>query len=300
MNENFTVAWQLIMPRYNKRLIAMLHAKNLCKMPQVKKDDALSLRQLVNHVSSHLNALQALDLDVPVQDLMLNHLMMATLQPHLQKEWENISTSSTDTPMNAELIKFLESRCRTLELLQTLQLMDTRPSHGSTPTGNRVSRTSHTHIATQVQCSLCHDAHKIFKCDRFLKMNPRQRLSHAKQANLCFNCLQIYTKTQTFSTQMCRQCHKRHHILLHIDEENQPTTHKSFTSNEPTADANGASTAEVNSYCSMKSNSRNHILLATAIVEVMNKNGQFIPCRALLDSGSQTHFITERCVQRLK
>jgi hypothetical protein len=45
-NENFTVAWQLITQSYNnKSLIAMLHAKNLCKMPQVKKDDASSLGQ---------------------------------------------------------------------------------------------------------------------------------------------------------------------------------------------------------------------------------------------------------------
>jgi hypothetical protein len=48
-------------------------------MPQVKKGDASSLRQLTNHVSSHMNALQALALNVPVQDLMLNYLMVATM-----------------------------------------------------------------------------------------------------------------------------------------------------------------------------------------------------------------------------
>jgi hypothetical protein len=226
----------------------MLQVKNLCKMPQVKKDDASSLRQLVNHVSNHLNALQALDLDVPVQDLMLKHLMLATLQPDLQKEWENISTSCTDTPTNTELINFLESRCRTLELLQTLQAMETRTSRGSThSTRNKVSKISHMHVATQVQCSLCHDAHKIFKCDRFFKMQPRQRLSYAKQADLCFNCLQTFTKTHTCSKQMCPQCHKRHHNLLHIDRQTQPSNHKGSMSDESSADAKGASTAEVNS-----------------------------------------------------
>ena len=50
----------------------------------------------------------------------------------------------------------------------------------------------------------------------------------------------------------------------------------------------------------MKGKPRNHILLATAIVEVRNKSGQYVPCRALLDSGSQSHFITERCAQRLR
>ena len=35
-------------------------------------------------------------------------------------------------------------------------------------------------------------------------------------------------------------------------------------------------------------------------MEVQNKSGQYVPCRTLLDSASQSHFITERCVQRLR
>ena len=50
----------------------------------------------------------------------------------------------------------------------------------------------------------------------------------------------------------------------------------------------------------MRGKPRNHNLLATAIVEVGNKFGQYVPCRALLDSASQSHFITERCVQHLR
>ena len=39
-NENFLVAWQLVTQRYNnKRLIAMMHAKNLCQTPQVRNGD---------------------------------------------------------------------------------------------------------------------------------------------------------------------------------------------------------------------------------------------------------------------
>jgi len=37
-NENFSVAWKLVTQRYNKqRLISMMHAKNLCCLPAVKK-----------------------------------------------------------------------------------------------------------------------------------------------------------------------------------------------------------------------------------------------------------------------
>jgi len=98
---------------------------------------------------------------------------------------------------------------------------------------------------------------------------------------------------------VCRQCHKRHHTLLHIDRQNQSINDKGSVTNGP-ADARGSSTAEVNTYYSFKGKPRNQILLATAIVEVRNKSGQYVPCRALLDSASQSHFITERCVQRLR
>ena len=53
-NENFLVAWQLVTQRYNnKRFIAMMHAKHLCQMPQVRKGDTSSLRQLINRVEPH-------------------------------------------------------------------------------------------------------------------------------------------------------------------------------------------------------------------------------------------------------
>jgi len=187
-NENFLVAWQLVTQQYNnKRLIAMMHAKHLCQMPQVRKGDASSLRQLINHVSSHMNALQALSLNVPVQELMLNHLILTMLDPKTQQEWELIAASRTDTPATAELVTFLESRCRALELLQTAQLkIVPATSWSSHSIGSRVSKPSYSNVATQLQCSLCNGSHGLFKCD---KLQTKQHLSYAKQSGLCFNCV---------------------------------------------------------------------------------------------------------------
>jgi len=118
-NENFLFAWQLVTQRYNnKQLIAMMHAKHLCHLPQAKGGDASSIRQLINHVSIHMKALQALSLKVSFQDLMLNHLMLATLDPETQREWELNTASRTDIPSTTELMTLPESRCRALELLQ--------------------------------------------------------------------------------------------------------------------------------------------------------------------------------------
>jgi len=121
-NEKFLVAWQIVTQRCNmKQLIVMMHAKNLCQMPQGRKGNASPLRQLINHVSSHMNALQALSLNVPVQDIMLNNLMLPTLDPETQRGWELISASRADTPTTAELVTLEETRCRAFELLQAIQ-----------------------------------------------------------------------------------------------------------------------------------------------------------------------------------
>jgi len=97
-----------------------MHAKHLSYLTQVRKGDASKLRQLINHVSSHMNAQQALSLNVPFRDLMLNHSMLATIGRETQREWKFITASGIYIP-TAELVTFLDSRCRALELIQTTQ-----------------------------------------------------------------------------------------------------------------------------------------------------------------------------------
>jgi hypothetical protein len=151
-NENFSVAWKLVTHRYNnQRLISMINAKNLCCLSAVKKSDASSLRQLINYVSSHMNALQALLLNVPIQDLMLNHLLLSSLDAETQREWELITASREDIPSTSDLIAFLESRCRALELLQNTQSMKTVTASPRLPPtyGGKVSKPSYSNVVTQ-------------------------------------------------------------------------------------------------------------------------------------------------------
>ena len=62
-NENFFVAWQLVTERYNNTINCHDACQAFMLNAQVKKGDASSLRQLINHVSSHMNAFQALSLN---------------------------------------------------------------------------------------------------------------------------------------------------------------------------------------------------------------------------------------------
>jgi len=88
---------------------------------------------------------------------MLNHLMLATMDPETQREWELITAPRVDIPLTTELVTFLESRCQPLELLQITQSAKVQPttSYASHSTRIKVSKPSHTYVATQIQCSMC-------------------------------------------------------------------------------------------------------------------------------------------------
>jgi len=104
-----------------------------------------------------MNALQPLSFNVPVQDLMSNHLMSATIDPVKQREWEFITASRTDIPTTAELLTLLESRCRALKLLQTTQSLEMVPAAAQSKhtMGSKVTKPSRTYVAIQIQCTLC-------------------------------------------------------------------------------------------------------------------------------------------------
>ncbi|XP_046394969.1 uncharacterized protein LOC124162471 [Ischnura elegans] len=104
----------------------------------------------------------------------------------------------------------------------------------------------------------------------------------------------------------CRYCGGRHHTLLHeIEGTKVVSRQKPFSTNgsphhsqsDLKEDANGLQTS--NSYCSLKRTSETQVLLSTAMVKVRDSSGKFHTCRALLDSCSQSHFVTESLVQRL-
>ena len=299
-NDNFKVAWDLITQRYNNvKLIAMKHVTQLCQMPQTKKGDATSLRQLINHIRSNVNALQALTLNVPMHTLILNHLLLSALDTDTHKTWEIHAAAQEDIPSTTEVIQFLENRCKALELLQTSQLTTVTTAsskHTSVSSGNKVSHTSRCHVATSLQCPLCKESHQVYHCPKFLKWSAQQRIEFAYKAKLCYNCLQQYSKGHVCSTQTCRRCNKRHHTSLHGANYGQAGDNKA-TSSKPVNNDNHSS--EGGSYFSYKGRSTNHILLATAMVDVQTKTKNYVSCRVLLDSASQLNFISEQCVNRL-
>jgi hypothetical protein len=255
----------------------MKHVKQLVHMPQVKGRDFFLLHQLINHVSSHTNALQALNLQATINDLILNHLLLSVLDPETHKEWELHSSKVQDLPSTKEIMEFLEDGCKAMELLQANQVTGTTSPRIAQHTGVKVSQSSRCNLTTQLQCPSCKGPHRLFHCNKFLQLQPQQRYEHAKQVRARFNCLQAFNKNHRCSKKTCRKCGQRHDTLLHI------ISNKS-TNSTNSSQGKGNSVEEVNTYCSIKGKPTTQVMLATAIVEIKNKFNQYIPCRVLLDS----------------
>lgn len=129
-------------------------------------------------------------------------------------------------------------------------------------------------VATGYSCLYCHESHRLTKCSSFTQLNVSERSKFVYQNKLCRMCLRKghFTK-ECFSKDTCIHCKRRHHTALH--DETQPKVALTVT------------------------NGTNLCLLTTAMVYVLNKHGDRIQARAILDNGSQANFICESLATQL-
>lgn len=120
---------------------------------------------------------------------------------------------------------------------------------------------------------------------------------------MCFNCLRTDHKVNQCKSSSCRICGKWHHTLIHLEpsQHMEPEHHRhSSATNNGSGEQSQQSTTNTTSYCVFKRAPSKQILLSTALIKVKDNSGNLQTCRVLLDSGSQSCFISESCAQRLK
>jgi hypothetical protein len=107
--QNFHVAWNLLCDRYNNQcLIAAAHMKLLLSLPMINKESATDLRALTNQFQSKLNAITALDFGIPLHKVLFSQTLI--------QQWEIKAVTQGVTELE-KLIKFLEGKCQTLDLI---------------------------------------------------------------------------------------------------------------------------------------------------------------------------------------
>jgi len=139
-------------------------------------------------------------------------------------------------------------------------------------------------------CQVCNEqpGHLLIHCSQFKEKNSQERYQIIKDLSRCFMCFIEHLSNQCKNTKKCYECGGRHHTILHLR-----VTESSSTMPEQSA------TAHITMAATQNRRLHSSILLSTASVRIQNENGHYVTVRALLDSDSQSSFITEGCVKRL-
>ncbi|KAG7199850.1 hypothetical protein KM043_016905 [Ampulex compressa] len=294
---NYPEAWKMLTSRYdNKRLIVHTHLRSIMELPSLAKENSAGLRQILDGALKHTRALKAMGRPVGYWDDCLVHIVAGKLDPITYKEWES-TLSQSSLPSFSQLTEFLSHRCQVLEAV----LHKAAPSafSSSKPSLQRQKTVSHV-VTGPVSCQICQDSHYIHQCDKFRSMPVHQRIKEVRGLGLCLNCLRSTAHyAQACNSIGCRKCHKKHNTLLHI--EAKPVAQRLSS---PVAESSAQAERKHESVVANISreghvSATSQVFLSTALIDVYDRRGRTITARALLDSGSQSCFITEGFAERL-
>lgn len=285
---NYQVAWKILEKYYDDpTAVINNHVKSFFELPSCTANSANSIGDLLNNVTKHYRALQALN--KPFLEFFPIFAITSKLDLQSRLKWKEYSQTKT-SPSMEDLLEFLHCRERVLEIdkPQSKPEKSDRNNSGNNQNRNNSQRPNHSNSKSAIKsfatnkafCQICKDSHFTNRCEKLLKADLAQRLEMIKNLNLCLNCLRSnHSLAECKSTSTCKTCNNKHHTLLHSE----------INTNKP---------GQVN-FANLSNSSASQILLSTAMIRILDRDRNPHVCRALLDNGLQVHFITERLGTKL-
>ncbi|XP_049317676.1 uncharacterized protein LOC125780110 [Bactrocera dorsalis] len=318
-NDGFAMAWKGLTDMYeNERILVETQVDILLDLPSIDKECSSSIKWLQREINSCISCLTANKVDIGNWDPIIIRICSKRLPQATLALWEQSVKNKTKTSKWEELDNFLTDRYRDLEAIERARKSSNSAKPVSAPTPNKYTYHNNSHQnrlgAFQVSvekstCLMCKSAdHKLRSCPMFLNMAPADRIKFAKRNNRCINCLSFgHLVSQCTSAFNCSTCHARHHTLLHVGTV-QPSSQRgsSISSDEIPSTSRQAqqrrnfdkSEGKPTVVQSCFANSDKGVLLGTAQINIKYR-GVTYAARALIDSGSECSFITEKLKRRI-
>lgn len=288
------MAWDLLCERFdNKSMLVNNYLKSLFNIPNITKESSKDIRTLLNGINKNLRSLEALNDPVVSWDTIVIFFMTSKLDPVTAREWQEQKPKNELATLE-EFKLFIKSKA---ELLETLEATSKESK------SNKFQVKGLHSVVKQQFCPVCKNSHLIVNCESFLKLSEYERYDKARRLKLCLNCLRSNHMSKECSSSSCRKCSGRHHTLLHYSKRKTGDNISEFKDNTTGSSGQlptGPNQDRVESlHVSTSLSNHCDVLLSTALVQVVNHSGDVMTCRALLDTGSQSNFISEATVRTL-
>ncbi|XP_062703775.1 uncharacterized protein LOC109410486 [Aedes albopictus] len=308
-NNDYDAAWETLQERFEVRqVIVDKHIDAMFNIPAMTKESAAGLRKLIDTVSKNVDALKNLELPVEgLGEMVLLNVLVKKFDLETRKAW-GLDQKDNELADFKSTMDFLKERCKVYEKISRSSKATAEVVKQVRPAGKTDSKV-HSLVTTSGKCTHCKGDHEIWKCEVFKNANLSEKYNSLRKSGSCFNCMEKGHMTgKCKSERSCKQCGKRHHTSLHPteshseDSSSQQSNVASRTNTpKPSAEVGGPTTNPTTSGSVLCSNieADQDTLLATAIAFVQGAGKRKMECRAVLDSASHKHFITEAMVAKL-
>ncbi|GAB0092606.1 DUF1758 domain-containing protein [Sergentomyia squamirostris] len=317
-NDNYLRAWAMVKRRYdNKAAIVTSLVKNFISAPAISSPSANGVLQLQARLAGYIESLQSVGVVGPGMDCWAIQIAKVKYDTETQSQWAKEVGESL--PTWEQFNKFVLARGKQLEHFDPIgQNSSTSSSHPTNPYSKNSKNNAVSLLSSDSPiCKCCEKpSHKLFKCKKFLSFALPQRLSFVKTHGICENCLSNNHDKSVCTYTPCKFCNESHNCLLHGASHPIVGPNISASSNLsppiasssvpsitlPQSGASLRTTSESRAvhFTSEKMSNSRRVLLATAMVEVLDKEDNVHKIRAVFDSGSQVNIISTRVCQLLK
>ncbi|XP_062711079.1 uncharacterized protein LOC134289096 [Aedes albopictus] len=336
---SYIVAWKLITDRYeDKNLLIKQHISALFSVSPLSEESAAGLSELADEFEKHVKILDSLETKAQHWDSVLVELLFSRMDATSQKQWES-TRDKTARPLYDDLIKFIHQYSRTLQSLQlsqtvcapTLEAKPSKPrcasNHSAAEQPPRCAACQQAHFLFQCDFFRNQTPHQRFDlvkrnnlCINCIKATHQARNCSSGSCKYCqkkhHTLLHLPSSASLITTEA--PPHNRSYTTIpNLNLSHSPSVplnsdpdvtsvNRSISLPSPSVFAprlpSPGTVTPPSTSCQTVTPSKvdeNTVILFTALVNIHDNHGTRQMARALLDSGSQSSFISESLCQRL-
>ncbi|XP_058827444.1 uncharacterized protein LOC131687377 [Topomyia yanbarensis] len=308
---NYPVAWNLLVEHFqNPTVLKRNYVQTLFDFPTLRRESATDLHALVEQFEANVRVLNQLGEHTEYWDILLVHFLASRLDSVTRRDWEEHSAVH-ETISFRGLTDFIQRRVNVLQQITTkpVEAQQQHQSKNKKPYQPRLG----THGAFQDhrsrKCIACSEEHTIYQCNTFARLPIDEKERLIKRNHLCRNCFRRgHFARECASESCCKKCKARHHTLLCTktvpyagNSSNNiaagsnmatlPTSTNTSSNQRPVPTATVAHSGITS--CNSQVLGRTKVILATAVIVLIDDAGKEHLARVLLDSGSEYFYVDD-------